>query len=161
GNDRSGFINGWFYSGRFSDSGAGDLHLATKFGMGSVAASVFTNLPTGDSKGGIATGNADFGAGVHWTGGAATASALYTIRRKRSKSDSNFPPLAPQKVEISNELRLEGGLHWPLSWWRTTNWVSEATGIFYNGGDFKPRSPIFLTTGFRHWFGTSGWALNA
>src|SRR5436305_8553689 len=28
GNDRAGFINGWFYSGRFSDSGAGDLHLA-------------------------------------------------------------------------------------------------------------------------------------
>ena len=29
GNDRSGFINGRFYQGRFTDSGAGDLHLAT------------------------------------------------------------------------------------------------------------------------------------
>ena len=161
GNDRAGFINGWFYSGRFSDSGAGDLHLATKFGTGSIAASLFTDLPTGSSDSGISSGNASFGAGVHWTGGPATVGGIYTFRGNRNASDSNFPPLSPAKVELPNELRLEGGLNWPIGWWKTTNWISEATGVFYNGGDFKPRSPLFLTTGLRHWFGDSGWALNA
>jgi outer membrane protein OmpA-like peptidoglycan-associated protein len=162
GNDRAGFVNGWFYSGRFSDSGAGDLRLATKFGFGnSLAASLFTELPTGDSKSGISTGNPSFGAGVHWTGGPATVGGQYVLRTRRNASDSNFPPNDPQRVEVPNEFRLEGGLNWPVHFWRTTNWVSEANAIFYNGGDFKPRSPIFLTTGLRHWFGDSGWALSA
>src|SRR5438552_7807960 len=33
GGDRAGFVNGWLYQGRFSDSGIGDVHLATKFGL--------------------------------------------------------------------------------------------------------------------------------
>src|SRR2546423_1262989 len=90
GADRAGFINGRFYSGRFSDSGAGDLHLATKFGFGAVAASLFTDLPTGDSNSGISTGNPSFGAGVHWTGGQATLGGQYTLRSRRNASDSNF-----------------------------------------------------------------------
>jgi len=161
GNDRSGFINGWLYQGRFSDSGAGDLRLATKFGFGAVAASLFTDLPTGDSNGGISSGNPDFGAGLHWTGGPFTLGGLYTIKGNRNRSDSNFPTLAPAKVELPNEATLQAGLNWPVHFWRTTNWISEAEGTFYNGGDFKPRSPIFLTTGIRHWFGDSGWALSA
>jgi len=34
---------------------------------------------------------------------------------------------------------------------------SASEGRFYNGGDFKPRSPIFLPLS-AHWFGDSGWA---
>jgi outer membrane protein OmpA-like peptidoglycan-associated protein len=166
GNDRAGFINGFFYSGRFSDSGAGDLHLATKWGFGSAptsrfAVSLFTDLPTGSSDSGISTGNASFGAGAHWTGGPATIGGQYVFRSRRNASDSNFPALDPQRVELPNEFRIEGGLNWPLGFWHTTNWISEANAVFYNGGDFKPRSPIFLTTGLRHWFGDSGWALSA
>jgi len=44
---------------------------------------------------------------------------------------------------------------------RTTNWINEVNTTFYNGGDRKPKAPIFLVTGLRHWFGNSGWALNA
>src|SRR5581483_6775209 len=33
GGDRAGFVNGWLYQGAFSDSGIGDVHLATKFGL--------------------------------------------------------------------------------------------------------------------------------
>src|SRR5436305_5000259 len=161
GNDRAGFINGWFYSGRFSDSGAGDLHLATKFGFGPAAVSLFTNLPTGDSKSGISTGNADFGAGLHWTGGPVTVGGTYTIKGDRSRSDSNFPLLGPDKVKLPNEARIQAGLNWPVHFWRTTNWITEADAIFYNGGDVKPRAPIFINTGIRHWFGDSGWALSA
>lgn len=167
GNDRAGFINGFFYSGRFSDSGLGDLHLATKFRFGAgapnsrFALSLFTDLPTGDSDSGISTGNASFGVGGHWTGGPATVGASYRIRGDRDADDSNFPSITPVDVELPNEFRIEGGLNWPLSFWSTTNWVSEAQGIFYTGGDFKPRSPVFLSTGIRHWFGDSGWALSA
>ncbi|MBV8117621.1 MAG: hypothetical protein JOZ01_06560, partial [Candidatus Eremiobacteraeota bacterium] len=32
GGDRAGWINGWLYRGRFSDSGLGDVKLATKLG---------------------------------------------------------------------------------------------------------------------------------
>jgi len=51
GNDRAGFINGWLYQGRFTDSGAGDLRVATKIGLttGSptkVALSGFVDFPT-------------------------------------------------------------------------------------------------------------------
>ena len=33
GGDRAGYVNGYLYQGRFSESGLGDLHLATKFGL--------------------------------------------------------------------------------------------------------------------------------
>src|ERR1700756_3981031 len=33
GGDRVGFVNGYLYRGRFSDSGMGDVRLATKFGL--------------------------------------------------------------------------------------------------------------------------------
>src|SRR5215213_339597 len=54
GGDRAGFINGWLYQGRVSDSGVGNVRLATKFGLlppdgpSRFALSVFTDLPTGD-----------------------------------------------------------------------------------------------------------------
>src|SRR5205085_472381 len=44
--------------------------------------------------------------------------------------------------------------------WKATNWISEANAIVYTGGDRKPKTPIFLVTGLRPWFGASGWALN-
>jgi outer membrane protein OmpA-like peptidoglycan-associated protein len=33
--------------------------------------------------------------------------------------------------------------------------------VWYTGGDRAPDSPIFLVSGLRHWFGTSGWSLSA
>src|SRR5712691_377400 len=78
GGDRAGFVNGWFYRGRFSDSGIGDLRLATKFGLtepsrgSGFALSLFTELPTGDKNSGISSGNGKYGIGAHWTGGVAT-----------------------------------------------------------------------------------------
>lgn len=78
GGDRAGFINGWLYRGKFTDSGIGDLRLATKFGLspidspGRFAVSLFTDLPTGDEKSGVSTGNGNFGVGVHYTRGVAS-----------------------------------------------------------------------------------------
>lgn len=164
GGDRVGFINGWLYRGRFSDSGVGDLRLATKLGLlppgGSTrfALSAFTDLPTGEEKSGVASGNPNFGFGLHWTHGVASLAGTYVITGKRDLKNTNFA--ATDDVELPYEVHLDGGLNIPLRWWKTTNWISEANAVFYTGGDVKPRSPVFLVTGLRHWFGSSGWALN-
>ena len=167
GGDRAGFINGWLYQGKFSDSGIGDVHLATKFALtpagshSGLALSLFTDLPTGSDDSGISTGNGRYGLGAHWTGGVATVGATYAVVSNRNQSHSNFPPGAPTSISLPNEIRVQGGLNIPQGWWRATNWISEAEAIFYNGGDVKPKSPLYLVTGLRHWFGDSGWALNA
>ena len=166
GNDRVGFINGWYYTGRFTDSGLGPVRIATKFGVTPVGApsrfaiSLFADLPTGEDKSGIATGATNFGVGAHWTRGIGTLGASYMITGDRAGSRSNFPGAPGTTVQIPNELRVTGGLNVPLSWWSTTNWISELDARAYQGGDRKPKSPVFLLTGFRHWFGSSGWALN-
>ncbi len=166
GGDRAGLINGWLYQGHFSDSGVGDVHLATKFGLTSdgsgsgVALSVFTDLPTGNKDSGISSGNGKYGVGVHWTSGVASLGGTYAIVGSRNVNHSNFPPGAPTTVNMPNEIGLDGGLNIPQHWWRTTNWISEVNTVFYNGGDSKPKAPIYLVTGLRHWFGESGWALN-
>jgi OmpA-OmpF porin, OOP family len=165
GADRAGFVNGWLYQGRFTDSGLGDVRLATKFGLlppGSAtrfALSIFTDLPTGDDKSGISTGAGSFGVGAHWTHGIGTFSASYKIAGDRTGSRSNFP--GGGSVQIPNEFRVDAGLNIPQGWWTGTNWISELNAIGYNGGDRNPKSPVFLMTGLRHWFGNSGWALSA
>jgi outer membrane protein OmpA-like peptidoglycan-associated protein len=163
GGDRVGFINGYFYSGRFSDSGMGDVHLATKFGLtdrmapSRVSLSLFTDLPTGDKNSGLSSGSANFGGGLQWTSGQFSAGAAYTLVGDRSSSNANF---GTGKISNSNIAALDLGWNHPIGWWRTTNWITEANARFYNGGDFTPKSPVFLVTGIRHWFGDSGWALN-
>jgi outer membrane protein OmpA-like peptidoglycan-associated protein len=141
----------------------GDIRLATKFGLtdpmapSRFAISLFADLPTGDKNSGITTGSANFGGGLHWTSGQFTAAATYTIVGDRSASNSNY---LGAKVSNSNVAGIDLGWNHPVGWWRTTNWITEANGRFYSGGDFTPKSPVFLVTGLRHWFGTSGWAIN-
>src|SRR5206468_6712411 len=96
GGDRVGFVNGYLYRGRFSDSGMGDVRLATKFGLtdpmapSRFALSLFADLPTGDKNSGLTTGSANFGGGLHWTSGQFTVAGTYTIVGDRSASNSNF-----------------------------------------------------------------------
>ena len=90
----------------------------------------------------------------------ASLAASYAVVSNRNASHSNFPPGAPTDVTLPNEIHLDGGLNIPQGWWKATNWISEANAIVYTGGDRKPKTPIFLVTGLRHWFGASGWALN-
>jgi len=165
GGDRVGFINGYLYRGSFTDSGIGNVRLATKFGLTPndaptrFALSLFADLPTGDDDGGIATGGTDFGIAGHLTHGIVSADLGYIARGDRSNNSSvvtGFP-----EVSIPNEVRLNAGLNIPVGFWATTNWINEVNTIWYTGGDRTPDNPIFLVSGLRHWFGNSGWALNA
>ena len=165
GRDRAGFVNGYLYQGRFTDSGAGDLHLSTKIGLTPVGAtsnfamSLFVDVPTGDDKGGISTGNANWGVGAHWNGGVGAFSATYKITGDR---DANKTPLAwDRQFNTPDEFHLDGGVNLPIGFWRTTNWISEVNATVYTGGERRPSNPVYLVSGIRHWFGTSGWALNA
>jgi len=164
GGDRAGFINGFLYDeGIFTDSGIGNLHLATKFGLldpagsNKLALSAFFDAPTGSDDSGIATGNPNFGLGAHWSHGIAAVSGIYKIVGTR---DADTTPLG-QDFDLPNEIHLDAGLNIPMRFFPTTNWISELNSIWYSGGDRQPDNPVFLVTGLRHWFGQSGWALNA
>ena len=164
GGDRVGYINGFLHRGEFSESGLGNARIATKFGLGPAdaatrfALSGFVDLPTGDDDSGISTGSMDFGVGAHATHGIGTLSAAYVVRGDRDADDS---VLGSSDVEVANEFHLDGGLNIPVSLFGTTNWISEVNATFYTGGDHTPDAPLFLVSGLRHWFGTSGWALSA
>ncbi len=166
GGDRNGFINGFYYQGKFSDSGVAPLHLATKFSFGAPSATskfavtLFADLPTGNKDSGISTGATNFGGGLHYTSGQFTIGGSYTIVGDRSANHSDFPVLVHDSVSLPNEALLEFGWNHPLHFWRTTNWITEASTKMYTGGDHKPQSPIFLVTGLRHWIGDSGWSIN-
>ena len=163
GGDRVGFINGFLHDGEFTESGLGAIRLATKFGLSPTdsptrfALSGFVDLPTGDDDSGIATGGTDFGIGGHVTRGIGSLSAKYVARGDRE--DDNIA--GGGDISIPNEFRLDAGLNIPLSRFGTTNWISEINTVWYTGGDRAPDNPVFLVTGIRHWFGTSGWAFNA
>jgi outer membrane protein OmpA-like peptidoglycan-associated protein len=163
GNDRVGFINGHLHRGEFTESGMGNVVLATKFGLtpndalSRFALSAFVGLPTGDHE--VSGGGTDFGIGGHWTGGRASAGLSYVARGDSDDDDDTVTGIVD--ADVPNEIHLDAGLNWPIGLFGTTNWISEINARFYTGGDRAPSSPIFLVTGLRHWFGTSGWALNA
>ena len=164
GGDRVGFINGYLHEGEFTETGMGAVRLATKIGLTPndaatrFALSGFVDLPTGDDDTGIATGGTDFGIGGHVTKGMGSLALKYIARGDRENED---PFNQFGDVEIPNEFRIDAGLNIPTSLFGTTNWINEVNAVLYTGGDRAPDSPIFLVSGLRHWFGTSGWALSA
>lgn len=163
--DRSGFVNGYPYAGRFDDNGWGDFHLGTKIGLlnpnsfSRLALSLSADIPMGSEKTGISTGSTNWGIGLHWNRGIWSAGATYGIMGERSASDN---PLG-YKVSLADEARLDAGLNIPVQSLGTTNWISEINSIFYSGSSSPiktPREAVYVVSGFRHWFGTSGWAMN-
>ena len=163
GGDRVGYINGNVFRGEFTESGLGNVRLATKFMLTPIdnptrfALSGFLDLPTGDDD--ISGGSTDFGISGHVTKGMGSLSLGYIARGDYDDDDDPLGNFAD--IDPSNEIHLDAGLNWPIGFWPTTNWVSELNTIWYTGGDREPDAPIFLVTGIRHWFGQSGWALSA
>jgi outer membrane protein OmpA-like peptidoglycan-associated protein len=163
GGDRAGYINGNLFRGEFTESGLGNLRLATKIGLSPADSPTrfallgFIDLGTGDSD--VTGGGTDYGIGAAVTHGMLSASGTYKLRGDYDNDDSTVTGAA--SLDPSDEFELKGGLNWPLGMWPTTNWISEINTTWYTGGDRAPDSPIFLLTGLRHWFGSSGWALSA
>lgn len=164
GGDRVGFINGFRHDGDFNESGLGAARLATKFLLTPTdaptrfALSAFVDLPTGDDDSGLATGGTDFGVGGHLTHGIGSLSAKYIARGDRSNDNV---VTGTTDVSIPNEFRVDAGLNIPVNLFGTTNWINELNTVWYTGGDRAPDNPVFLVSGLRHWFGTSGWSLSA
>ena len=163
--DLAGYVNGYPYVGAFDDDGIGNLHIGTKFGLldpattdSRLALSLFVDVPTGDDDRGIATGNADYGLGLHWNRGIWSFGGQYRITGDRDGDDT---PFGNPSFDVADEIRLDAGLNIPLSFWPTTNWINEINTVFYTGGDREPDEIVYLVTGLRHWFGDSGWALSA
>jgi outer membrane protein OmpA-like peptidoglycan-associated protein len=165
--DLSGFVNGFPYRGRFDENGLGNVHVATKFALidprasdSRLALSLFADLPTGDDDGAISTGSTDWGLGLHWNRRVFSFGASYAFRGDRD-FDIDNDQFNVGRFDMPNELRLDAGLNIPLRWWRTTNWINEINAILYQGGDRQPDDIVYLVTGLRHWFGTSGWGISA
>jgi len=163
GNDRTGVINGFPYVGKFTDSGLGDLHLGTKIELSADdmparwALLGGIDVPTGDDDGGISTGEPAFGVGLSVGGDRGTIAAF--LKKTGDRDDANLP--SGFNGDVPDEVHLDLGWNSNLRWFSNTNWISEVNSTFFVSGDNKPQNPIFLVTGFRHWFGESGWALNA
>lgn len=165
--DLSGFVNGFPYVGKFDENGLGNLHVGTKFALldpatanARLALSLFTDLPTGDDDGGIATGDVDYGVGLHWNRRVFSFGGTYVVRGERD-FDEDDDVVFVDNFELPNEVRLDAGLNIPLSFWDTTNWISEINATLYQSGDAEPDEAVYLVTGLRHWFGTSGWGFSA
>ncbi|MGA7615719.1 MAG: hypothetical protein WBX15_11140, partial [Thermoanaerobaculia bacterium] len=165
--DQAGYLNGYPQIGKFDVNGMGNLHLATKVQLldpathsSRVALSMFVDPETGDAGEGITNGNTNYGVGLHWNSGIWSLGGQYAIIGDRSASDmpAGFDT---SDVSLPNEWRLNGGVNVPLGWWATTNWISEVNAILFDGGDRQPDDIVYVLTGLRHWFGTSGWGLSA
>ena len=107
GGDRNGFINGYYYQGKFSDSGMGPLHLATKFGFGPSSALAPGRLAVRRSCR-PATRTAASPAARRTSAPVCTtrpASSRSAVRTRSSataaRSNSNFPLLAPDSREAA------------------------------------------------------------
>jgi outer membrane protein OmpA-like peptidoglycan-associated protein len=162
--DLAGYMNGYPYVGKFDDNGIGNLHIGTKFGLldpttssSRLALSLFVDVPTGDDDGGIATGNADYGLGLHWNRRIFSFAGQYKVTGDRDEDSS--PGFG--EFDVADEIHFDAGLNIPLGFWATTNWINEINTIWYTGGDREHDDIVYLVTGIRHWFGDSGWALNA
>lgn len=163
--DLAGYVNGYPYIGEISESGIGNFHLGTKVALldpttssSRLALSAFIDFPTGDDDEGIATGGTDYGVGLHWNRRMWSLGAQYRLVDDR---DADEDIIGSTSFEMPNEIRLDAGLNIPLGWWDTTNWISEINAILYDGGDRQPDDIVYLVTGLRHWFGTSGWGMSA
>ncbi|MGH9457800.1 MAG: hypothetical protein ACRD2J_09210, partial [Thermoanaerobaculia bacterium] len=165
--DQAGFVNGFLTIGEFDESGIGNLHLGTKLRLtpleseNRVALSLFADLGTGEEV--VTSEEMDWGLGLHWSRGVTTFAASYKLTGDPDGDDDfDDPGFDPAFVDdVPDELRADLGFNVPVSWWATTNWVSEITGIFFQGADREPDDIVYVSTGLRHWFGTSGWSLTA
>jgi outer membrane protein OmpA-like peptidoglycan-associated protein len=161
--DRAGYMLGFPYVGKFADSGEGNLHLGTKFGLLSpsssheLAVTAYIDFNTGHEDSGIATGNPDYGIGLAWNRGMYYASGYYMNRGPR---DSGATPNAV-RFRVANEFRADFGVNLPLNRFEGTNWITEINTVWHVAGEQQPDDIVSVTTGLRHWMGDTPWGFSA
>jgi outer membrane protein OmpA-like peptidoglycan-associated protein len=161
--DRAGYSLGYPYVGKISDSGPGNVHFGTKFGLLSpartsrLALTAFFDVNTGDADSGIATGDPDYGIGLAWNRGIYYASGYYVNRGRRDSVNS------PSGVafDIANEFRADFGFNVPLGSFGSTNWITEVNTVWHVAGDAQPDDIVSVATGLRHWMGGTPWGFSA
>jgi len=157
--DLAGFIEGYPYGGgQFTETGPGDLRVSAKRSIfrspeRRLAASIFVEIPTGDTDRGISAGDVPAGVGIHWDRGRRRLAGSWTFRGERGAGDT---PLAVA-FDLPDEIRLEAGF---VSTWRRydrTKWITELDTVFYSGGDRRPEAIVLAVTGVRHEFRSGRW----
>lgn len=160
--DVAGFVEGLPRVGEFTDDGLGDVSLATKVrltehGRFAAAGSLVAEFPTGETDGGIASGDWSYRAGLHLDYGALTVSAVYRQRGERSAADT---PLGVP-FDLADEIYLDAGWEYRPGSWPRTSLIAEARGVTFSGGDRTADDALYLTGGVRHKWGRSCWATDA
>lgn len=161
--DRAGYMLGYPYVGKQAETGAGNLHLGTRFGLMSpksshkLALTGFFDFNTGEGESGIATGNPDYGFGLAWNRNAYYASGYYVNRGRRDSSNT------PENLrfDVANEFRFDMGVNIPLNRFGATNWITEVNTVWHVSGERQPDDIVSLATGLRHWMDGTPWGWSA
>ncbi len=150
-NRRYGRVNGRFFVNEIDAKGFGDVRLGAKYGMpagdGHFGINGFVDLPTGDDKEGVVTGDTGFGAGLS-----------YELHRWVLNLGYHDPGDA-DNAKVPAEIL--GGVGYAAKVSDRLYWLTELAATVYSGGGAKPDDNIDLTTGGRLWFGQGdNWAFN-
>lgn len=160
--DVAGFVEGLPRVGEFTDEGFGDLTVMTKLrwidreSLG-VAGSLGIELPTGETEGGISSGDWGISAGVHVDLAAFTLSGIYRHRGEREAGDT---PLGVP-FDLADEIHLDAGWQYRHPRWAATTMIGELNGIVFTGGDRRADDALYGTVGVRHRWGGTCWMTDA
>lgn len=160
--DVAGFVEGLPRVGEFTDNGIGDITVATKIRFieregFAAAGSLMAELPTGETEGGIASGDSSYRAGIHVDIAALTLSAAYRHRGERSARDT--PLGAP--FDLADEMRLDAAWEYRPYRWTRSAIIAEINGLIFSGGDRTADDAAYVTGGVRHHWGSSCWTTDA
>jgi len=150
-----GLVNGTEQYGKIDASGAGNVRLGGRYRLWgdpeqghALAADVYVELPTGDEKKGLVTGDTGWGATMAWS-----------ITPHWVANLGYHDPGNSKSYDVPEEVQAGIGNVTPIS--DRLEWITELASTLYQGGDSRPDDQFDLTTGGRLRFGDSGsWALD-
>ncbi|MDX1582355.1 MAG: hypothetical protein R3338_02030, partial [Thermoanaerobaculia bacterium] len=160
--DVAGYVEGLPRVGEFTDGGPGDLSIAAKLrfvdrsDLG-IAGTIAVALPTGETDGGIASGDWSGRAGLHVDIGSLTLSGSYGYRGERSADET--PLESP--FDLADEIRLDLAWTHQREEWTRAALIGELNGIIFSGGDRRADDALYVTGGIRYRWGDSCWTTDA
>lgn len=154
-----GYLNGrLFDQGVIDQSGVGNLRLGGKYQVhrsrnSAFALTGFVDVPTGDDDESVVTGETGFGAGIAWSNDAGwVVNASYEVPGDSDFSDDTaFGDVADE---------LHAGIGYARDITPRFQWITELSGISYNGGGAEDHDTADLASGGRVRFANPDWAFN-